>query len=479
MNWLRCITMMVVVLTMCGVVRAQHAHDEPNVEEAKTLAESLSRIESQRAAIQSGLTSAKLDDVDTAAFTLSMLAKSVGRVALADSAVAKEKVKAINLLGRQIGAEAEGLHDAAGSGKLQEAQMRYATLKPLLAKLMEAGEAGPAKPEKYVCEMHCEGTKQYDKPGTCPVCGMELTKVSETPYYTNVAAPGSVEAGKPVTLEINLLQPSGDPVGKLDTVHEYTLHFMIMSEDLSFYSHQHPTRRADGVFELKNVVFPFGGKFVVYSDFTPTGAANQVCKTEFKVADGSVPRHEPVKLVSDFDGVGKDGDYEFRVRCNGQDFVAGTDMFLRYGIDLKFKPVTDLEPLMGAMGHLVIVSAGFKHYVHAHPLDFDEKKQGAQGHGDHAGHDHGDSEIMKKGREMLLGNGRPSDVVFHAVFPEPGMYRVFAQFQHKGKVMTYAVSIDVKPNPDGKSAPAGKMDHSAHDHAGPEAAKPGAPAGGK
>ena len=66
---------------------------------------------------------------------------------------------------------------------------------------------------------------------------------------------------------------------------------------------------------------------------------------------------------------------------------------------------------------------------------------------------------------MLLGNGNKSDVVFHVVFPEPGLYRAFAQFQHKGKPLMYAVTIDVKPNPSGK--PGGtptKMDHSKHDH---------------
>ena len=32
--------------------------------------------------------------------------------------------------------------------------------------------------EKYYCPMHCEGEKVYDKPGNCPVCGMNLKKVS-------------------------------------------------------------------------------------------------------------------------------------------------------------------------------------------------------------------------------------------------------------------------------------------------------------
>ncbi len=32
-------------------------------------------------------------------------------------------------------------------------------------------------PGTYYCPMHCEGDKVYDKPGSCPVCGMNLEKV--------------------------------------------------------------------------------------------------------------------------------------------------------------------------------------------------------------------------------------------------------------------------------------------------------------
>ncbi|MCW4468912.1 heavy metal translocating P-type ATPase [Flavobacterium sp. MFBS3-15] len=36
----------------------------------------------------------------------------------------------------------------------------------------------PAK-GKYYCPMHCEGDKLYERPGNCPVCGMNLEKVPE------------------------------------------------------------------------------------------------------------------------------------------------------------------------------------------------------------------------------------------------------------------------------------------------------------
>ncbi|MFE3869966.1 heavy metal translocating P-type ATPase [Flavobacterium sp. ZS1P70] len=36
-------------------------------------------------------------------------------------------------------------------------------------------------PGKYYCPMHCEGEKVYDRPGDCPVCGMDLVKEAALP----------------------------------------------------------------------------------------------------------------------------------------------------------------------------------------------------------------------------------------------------------------------------------------------------------
>ncbi|HET6243112.1 MAG: hypothetical protein H0V01_07625 [Bacteroidetes bacterium] len=33
---------------------------------------------------------------------------------------------------------------------------------------------------QYQCPMKCEGKKNYDKPGQCPVCNMDLEKVETT-----------------------------------------------------------------------------------------------------------------------------------------------------------------------------------------------------------------------------------------------------------------------------------------------------------
>lgn len=33
--------------------------------------------------------------------------------------------------------------------------------------------------DTYKCPMECEGDKTYDKPGTCPVCGMDLEGIEK------------------------------------------------------------------------------------------------------------------------------------------------------------------------------------------------------------------------------------------------------------------------------------------------------------
>jgi hypothetical protein len=67
------------------------------------------------------------------------------------------------------------------------------------------------------------------------------------------------------------------------------------------------------------------------------------------------------------------------------------------------KPVTDLEPYLGAMGHLVVLNADAAQYVHAHPLTKTDS-----------------------------GN----EVEFEVHFPAPGIYKFWGQFQRAGKVFT-------------------------------------------
>src|SRR5690606_20607867 len=50
----------------------------------------------------------------------------------------------------------------------------------------------------YYCPMHCEGDKTYDKPGSCPVCGMDLVEqpsLKRSVKYTCPMHPEIVQDG--------------------------------------------------------------------------------------------------------------------------------------------------------------------------------------------------------------------------------------------------------------------------------------------
>jgi len=374
------------------------------------------------------------------------LATFAGQVALDDAVVPRDKVRDANVAGRELAASAGALHAASDGGKLDGAMSATASIRAMIERLAAAA------PEQWVCDMHCEPGKVYANAGKCPVCRMALSKVGEIPYSVAVTAESAViEAGQPIALKIELVDPIGLRVDKLDVVHEQVLHFLTVSNDLSWYSHEHPKHLTDGTFSLA-LAFPHPGEFTFFADFTPSGLGQQVPTAAIGVP-GAAPA--PMALVEDIDSVQEIDGYTMRMRCDGGPFFVGRDSLMRYGISIGTATVTDLEPYLGALGHLVIISKDLKTFVHAHPLN---ESAGSGGGGAHAGHSHGAALLAQA---TNLGNGTVHDPVFHVVFPKAGFYRSFAQFQHKGKVITVANTIDVKPE-DGSPPPFPSMDHKQH-----------------
>ena len=77
--------------------------------------------------------------------------------------------------------------------------------------------------------------------------------------------------------------------------------------------------------------------------------------------------------------------------------------------DSSGRSITNLEPLMAAGGHSVIISSDLKEFLHVHPIE----------------------EVGSDWR------GGP-DILFKTNFPKPGLYRAWGQFQHQGRVITTA-----------------------------------------
>ncbi len=104
-----------------------------------------------------------------------------------------------------------------------------------------------------------------------------------------------------------------------------------------------------------------------------------------------------------------DGQYQISLKLPDK-IVAQNDVDIAFSIsDSSGNPITNLEPLMAAGGHSVIVNSDLKEFLHVHPTE----------------------EVDTNWR------GGP-DVFFNTNFPKPGLYKAWGQFQHQGMVITMA-----------------------------------------
>jgi hypothetical protein len=108
---------------------------------------------------------------------------------------------------------------------------------------------------------------------------------------------------------------------------------------------------------------------------------------------------------------------------------------VRIVVTCESAAVTDLEPYLGAFGHLVAIRAGDLAYLHVHPL-------GEPGDG-HA----------QPGPEVAFGLSRPT----------AGDYRLFLDFQHHGTVHTAAWTFRVADTGDSVRSENGEHEQHGHD----------------
>ncbi|RZM07491.1 MAG: heavy metal translocating P-type ATPase, partial [Pedobacter sp.] len=85
-----------------------------------------------------------------------------------------------------------------------------ASIKVDLAAADQKGKTANLGSGKYYCPMHCQGEKTYDKPGDCPVCGMDLVQQPVLKQTTQYSCP--------MHPEIIRDQPGACPICGMDLV---------------------------------------------------------------------------------------------------------------------------------------------------------------------------------------------------------------------------------------------------------------------
>jgi hypothetical protein len=148
----------------------------------------------------------------------------------------------------------------------------------------------------------------------------------------------------------------------------------------------------------------------VFADFTPAAAdaENLTLGADLAVSGAYRPAALPAPgATAEVDG--------YRVALGGG-LRAGRSGELKLSISSNGRPVTDLQPYLGAYGHLVALRSGDLAYLHVHPNE----------------------------------GGPGPEVSFTATAPSAGTYRLFLDFKHQGEVRTAAFTVRVgEPGSDG------------------------------
>jgi hypothetical protein len=241
--------------------------------------------------------------------------------------------------------------------------------------------------------------------------GLQGRKPKAQPYSLEVVSkPVTPRAGEEAELTIRVRRRDNKQVVKdFDIVHEQKMHFIVVSKDLVRFSHEHPESAADGKFTLK-YTFPTAGEYRLFADTAPRGAGSQVLMQPIKVSGPEQavaidlkPISKPVETV---------GGAKIALANDARSFPVGKSTEVKFTVvdEKTGAPVTDIQPWLGAVAHLILIHQDATTFVHSHPDESDPN------------------------------NGK-GQITFLARFPKAGMYRGWLQFQRGGQVHTAAFVV--------------------------------------
>ena len=259
-----------------------------------------------------------------------------------------------------------------------------------------------AQDKVYVCPM--DPDVRSNQPGVCSRCGMKLREGIPEPVEFHLdlsVTPRAIKPNEKVQLKFSVHDPWKDrPVRNFQIVHERLFHMFVVSQDLQFFVHDHPTFEQDGDF-IYDLAFPKPGMYRVLGDFYPDGATPQlIAKTVFVAGPPPVPPSLPPDYSTK-----QAANMQVELTTDPPQPIAAqkTQMYF------KVSPGEGLEKYIGAWAHMLAASDDLIDMIHTHPF---------------------------------IADGGPN-IQFSLVFPRARTYRVWVQFQRKGVVNTAEFTIPV------------------------------------
>ena len=225
---------------------------------------------------------------------------------------------------------------------------------------------------------------------------------SEQGYALEVLTP-SMAPHVPAELRFRIVGPEGQLMRAYRDRHERPLHLILVSRQLTEYNHLHPVLGDDGIWRANLQPLP-AGSYRVFADFAAVDGPELTLGHDIVVTG----EPQPTSMPADNTTAAVDG---YELRLEGQPTPGGPGE-VTLAVRRGGEAVPDLEPYLGALGHLVAIRASDLAYLHVHPL------------------------------ERTAG---PGEVPFAVEVPSADVYRLFFDFSHQGIVRTAAFTVDVGP----------------------------------
>jgi YHS domain-containing protein len=278
----------------------------------------------------------------------------------------------------------------------------------------------------YFCSRRCQESFASN-PAKYEQLAEQLEKQDLHEYAVDLETRQPPVAGKPVQMTLALQYADSKAlVRQFEVVHERFLHLLMVSEDLSWFEHQHPVRGEDGRFRL-TWTFPRPGRYRLYADFTPADGDNQVKQVLLTVGGGS-PRS--ILLAPDRARVKRVGEYQVELRVQPQTLRMERPTLLTFTFrDRRGRPVRDMQPYIGAMGHLIAISQDGEQVVHTHVLQATT-------------HAAMENEPLPVTPDMVTETG--PTFTFKLTLPTGGLYKTWAQFMRDNRVITVPFTFQVE-----------------------------------
>ena len=241
--------------------------------------------------------------------------------------------------------------------------------------------------------------------------------------------PDKINAKDTATLMFKFEDAGGKPL-KLKIGHEKLVHVIVINEDFSIFFHVHPEdsilttndMKNGGIYTI-NYTFSKAGKYLIGADFA---ADNQEYSKIFYV---DVAGNKIKLIAKNLSRQEIFGGYIVNLSLP-QKIAAGKETTLLYHFAKDNKPLTEMEPYLGAPMHIAIIKDDLTGFIHTHAMIPDNMPM----------MNHAMADMSHMG---LLEHFGP-DLMAHVTFPEKGFYIIFGEFKHNDKAVVTKFRVEVE-----------------------------------